>query len=127
MLKGIVDVAAIFGGNGTHPPSIANVRFWLGTDIPGGTPELPLLPQQRTFNMAMSALAPITSALPPTADVLRQVAKRPLLTQNGHRRKLGNRHFGKTVLCKSSSRGSPSSSLAKECNSRGGGTVLAFP
>ncbi|MCZ6587795.1 MAG: hypothetical protein O7B24_07630, partial [Alphaproteobacteria bacterium] len=34
--------------------------------------------------MAMSALAPISSALPPEADVLEACARLPVLTQSGH-------------------------------------------
>ena len=48
-------------------------------------PQIRLLtPQERTFKIAMSALTPITSALPPGADVLEACARLPGLTLSGH-------------------------------------------
>ena len=60
-----------------------NVRLWLLADIRAMSELRPLYPQQRTFKMAMSALSPISSALPPIADVLEACARLPLLTQSG--------------------------------------------
>ncbi len=42
-----------------------------------------LTPQQRTFKLAMSALTPISSALPPEADEKLGSEKRLKLTQSG--------------------------------------------
>ncbi len=58
-----------------------NVRFWLKAEVIDMPPERLLSPQERTFKNAMSALYPISSALPPGADVLKACARFPVLTQ----------------------------------------------
>ena len=41
--------------------------------------------QEQTLKIVMSALSPISSALPPGADVIEACARLPVLTHNGHR------------------------------------------